>query len=892
MLKPFELDPQIIHHIIYSQAGSIGKAIIELLMNSIDAQATTVSLTMDGKGFTCIDDGAGFATREDVLRYFGRFGTPHEDGDATYGRFRLGRGQIMAHASTVWRSHDWEMTVDTRKMGYAYDLDDLPEPVHGCQITGTWYEPLPEQERLAAIQEVRDLVRYTSIEITLNDKAITRNPALEKWDKVDDFGYYRAKEEGAVAIYNQGVLVRHDPGHVWGAGGLIVSKKAIGLNVSRTEILRKTDPVWKHIAKVFAPLAASVSGNSNAQRKTEAYRERCARALLSGDPELHRIYDKEPVVTILPGKKHCSMDEFLSRHCNYHKGAAQNNSFAVVENVLDIPQAEAMAASGTAVFVHPITLSRFGLYNALDFVEAIGRIQDNLREHVTANDIPYWGLNNLSVPTLLSFDVLKKAFKSRSAIAPDNTLDKETRRAWVALKWCLEQYVAICTGGEFWYGRHTRGGIRFRLFMGDSNTAEAWTDGVAYIAIDRKQILPLKTKPMETAMKIFSLVEHEVSHQGDSLSCGHDEAFYQRFHDLSIKQAAIRQKFLYIWLKKYTSSMENAGEKPSGAAWREHLLHERMGNGRVKLGLESGLVSAEDAMLRLALEPSAQDNRVSDSERGWIDAENLRLIEAGFCPPPPAWDALVRDSEKRLAEDRDRTRASDIEDRLAGEAWDEMLAQDDASDRQWYADVLGIRPEDLPDAAFDWYQLVVEPHYGDPELKAEREALIRAAWHGSDAVGHGQLQEAKPWEAPMRRLVSRYAKLTGLPESVFDGEVLEWLDRHRDVLDMDRLIKATHQKLWERPVAEQEQFVEACVQEAMAETDAEAVQTDHWIAELVAEEAAEQANRLGADPAIPDEWRPFVEKGETRWTVEHNAAAAGFLDVLDYLKWRSEEERI
>lgn len=38
MLLPFELDPQIIQHIIYSQAGSIGKAILELLMNSVDAE--------------------------------------------------------------------------------------------------------------------------------------------------------------------------------------------------------------------------------------------------------------------------------------------------------------------------------------------------------------------------------------------------------------------------------------------------------------------------------------------------------------------------------------------------------------------------------------------------------------------------------------------------------------------------------------------------------------------------------------------------------------------------------------------------------------------------------------------------------------------------------------
>ncbi|MBU2761082.1 ATP-binding protein [Acidithiobacillus sulfurivorans] len=809
MLRPFELDPQIIHHIIYSQAGSIGKALIELLMNSIDAQATTVALTMDGKGFTCSDDGAGFATREDVLRYFGRFGTPHEEGDATYGRFRLGRGQIMAHASTIWRSHGWQMTVDTREMGYAYDLEDISEPVAGCQITGSWYEPLTEQERLAAIQEVRDLVRYTPIEIILNGKLITRNPALEKWDHVDDFGYYRAKEEGAVAIYNQGVLVRHDPGHVWGAGGLIVSKRAIGLNVSRTEILRKTDPVWKHIAKVFAPLAARASGNSNAQRKTEAYRERCARALLSGDPELHRIYDKEPVVTILPGKKHYSMNEFLRQHCNYHKGVVQNNRFAVVENERDIPQAEAMAASGMAVFVHPITLSRFGLYNALDFVEVIGRIQDNLRDHVSTNDIQYWGLSTLSVPALLSFDVLKKAFKSRIALAPDNTLDKETRRAWVALKWCLEQYAAICTGGEFWYGRRTRGGIRFRVFLGDSNTAEAWTDGSAYIAIDRKQVLPLKTKPLETAMKIFSLVEHEISHQGDSLSCGHDEAFYQRFHDLVLEQAAVRQKFLYIWLKKYTSSMENAGKRPSGVAWRERLLQERMGNGRVKNGLDSGLVAVDDAMMRLALESRNEDIRQQDSRlQDWIEAENNRLIEAGLCPLPPEWETLVRDSEKQLAEDRDRARVRDMEDRLADEHWGEMIAQDNARDRQWYAEVLGILPEELPDAAFDWYQSVVAPHYGDPELMAEREDFIRSAWHGNSY----RFQTPKPWEH-------------------------------------------TQDEEWDPWVHEQENA-------AMAK--------------------AEEAKQ------IPEDWVPHVQDGETRWTIEHNAAAAGFLEVLEYLEWRDD----
>jgi hypothetical protein len=49
MRYPFELDPQIIHHIIYSQAGSIGKAVIELIMNSVDAGAGAVIIDITRK---------------------------------------------------------------------------------------------------------------------------------------------------------------------------------------------------------------------------------------------------------------------------------------------------------------------------------------------------------------------------------------------------------------------------------------------------------------------------------------------------------------------------------------------------------------------------------------------------------------------------------------------------------------------------------------------------------------------------------------------------------------------------------------------------------------------------------------------------------------------------
>lgn len=297
MRYPFELDPQIIHHIIYSQAGSIGKAVIELIMNSVDAGAGAVIIDITPEGFSCRDDGRGFASYDDVKRYFGRFGTPHQEGDATYGRFRLGRGQIMAHARTLWRSQRWQMSVDTREMGYHYDLEELTQPIQGCIISGEWYEPLTSQERMSCLQEIRDLVRYTPVTVHLNGTIITRKPALEKWDMEDDEAWYRLREDGAVSIYNQGVLVRHDPAHIWGVGGLIVSKKPLALNVSRTEILRKTCPVWTSIAARFGRLTATFSDNQGKHRKTEARREKTARSLLSGEGDMQSLFNGEEVIT-------------------------------------------------------------------------------------------------------------------------------------------------------------------------------------------------------------------------------------------------------------------------------------------------------------------------------------------------------------------------------------------------------------------------------------------------------------------------------------------------------------------------------------------------------------------------------------------------------------------
>lgn len=97
--------------------------------------------------------------------------------------------------------------------------------------------------------------------------------------------------------------------------------------------------------------------------------------------------------------------------------------------------------------MHPVTLDRFGCYSAQEFADCIARIHDNLRQDIELNGAQYWGINALYIPQLLAFSTLREAFVERTRILTEkDALDRETRRAWTALRWCMHHYVALCTG--------------------------------------------------------------------------------------------------------------------------------------------------------------------------------------------------------------------------------------------------------------------------------------------------------------------------------------------------------------------------------------------------------------------------------------------------------------
>src|SRR5690606_15477247 len=115
--RQFSVAPSIIKHLIKSQAGSLGKAILECVQNSIDAGASRVDITLTTDTVRIVDDGHGLRSRDEVLACFEVFGFDHSEHEREFGRFGLGRGQLWAWASTHWRTHAFDLDVDVRERG-------------------------------------------------------------------------------------------------------------------------------------------------------------------------------------------------------------------------------------------------------------------------------------------------------------------------------------------------------------------------------------------------------------------------------------------------------------------------------------------------------------------------------------------------------------------------------------------------------------------------------------------------------------------------------------------------------------------------------------------------------------------------------------------------------
>jgi hypothetical protein len=515
-----ETHPAILYKFITSQAGSRGKAMMELVQNSIDAGATRVDITYTQDNFSVCDDGAGFGDEEQIHAHFGTFGTPHVDGDARFGRFRLGRGQIMAFARTVWHTPGYQMDVDVKERGLNYILRPA-EHRTGVRITGEWYEPLdgtdPYTVRFARnyeadVREMKDLMKYSDVPVYLNGEQITTDPAAQAWDKETDEAYFSFKGSGSVKVYNLGFAVTAYASYRYGSA-TVVTKKHLALNMARNSILESECPVWKAIVKTLRESMVVKIKKDKLNDDNRSY-------LLSNLRYNYATVDDVKtmlLITLVTG--------------------TTTTIGAVVETGLPIMAApkgdsigQAIHREGLAYVISEETLARAGC-------ETIGEFKKMLAEVYRRDkgDNSYEAESIACKPEADPVEVARQ-FMGDNKIVPQTTLTPSQRVALAVLQEYngqVQGHVRRAVGR--WINQRT-------IKSGESAHALAWTNGATFIAFTPQALDNAKGGIAGWTM-LAQIFAHEYLHDEDDgeYAYTHSNEFYETLNNV-LMQGATKPK--------------------------------------------------------------------------------------------------------------------------------------------------------------------------------------------------------------------------------------------------------------------------------------------------------------------------------------------------------------
>ena len=247
--REFNAHKNLLVLVMEAQAGTLAKALMEAVMNSVDAAATHVTVMLTEKTFAVRDNGRGIQTLEQLESWFDTFGTPHDPDEQVLGKYRQGRGQLFSFARNTWRTATFKMVVDIRNGAQlGYDLTEGLSAVKGTRIDGELYESLSSASLDEVGKELAELVRFAPIPVTLNGKLISRKVDELKWDIETDDAYIKTTREGDLKVYNRGFLVKGYSNYSFGTGGIVVSKRLLELNTARNDILTHKCSVWRRVS--------------------------------------------------------------------------------------------------------------------------------------------------------------------------------------------------------------------------------------------------------------------------------------------------------------------------------------------------------------------------------------------------------------------------------------------------------------------------------------------------------------------------------------------------------------------------------------------------------------------------------------------------------------------
>lgn len=520
--QKFIVDSNILYPIILKQAGTLEKAFLELIMNSIDAGATKIIIIFNGNDFIIEDNGKGFESEENIENFFKTFGKPHEEGDATYGKFRMGRGQIMAFTKNTWYSNNFKMEVDIKEfLGYDFFITD--EFIDGCKITGTLYEPLESASLIKFTQELKSLIRFSQIPVYFNDELISDEINKISWDIETDFAYIKFDNKRNLEVYNLGVKVRDYSSWSIGTGGIIVSKQQLDVNFARNDILTTKCKVWKKIDKVIEKklnerIKKSIKKDADlTQDEISVY----SKKLITGELSYWDARNVK-IFADIKGKKY-TLIQILK------------------ENIIAISSDESLIGDKVyekklAFVLDIIILENFGFKTLSTLFNSL--IQYISNSHKTINNDP----NSTDREKLMVLKDLNLAEISTRTVIDDisyfnNTINSmhtiiDNSELNIKEQLCLKVLNELENDIRYLINENCTPARKKRdIVAGVSELSYGWTDGKTYIAIDREVLKKARMGSIGFTY-LCTLIIHEYLHTTyDNKTHTHNEVFYHIYHN-------------------------------------------------------------------------------------------------------------------------------------------------------------------------------------------------------------------------------------------------------------------------------------------------------------------------------------------------------------------------
>ena len=510
----FDVHPHIIQDLVHSQNGTVATGIRELVLNAIDAKSPNVEIMIGTTEFIVEDQGRGFASKEEVMAYFKTFGAPHEKGDATYGRFRIGRGQIMSLAKVTWTSNQYSMSVDVRNDGMAFKFKGHDESQHeGCRVSGTFYEELSSYDLRCIQEELEQHIRYAPCKVTLNGQLLNADPAKERWDIQDEDVRIRWGNTDGIRIYSNGIFVKSLHRFMYGFSAVVLTQNNLVLNMARNEI-NIQDPLWIKINKYLRSHAESIAKRKGkGGRVSPELRRSMIRMFLSGEMDPSDVLD----VVIL---KNCTGRSNSLTTVFFNK----DNMPVTVSPDMNSSIAESISRQGRALVFDPETLEEFKVKTLKELFAKISEslllYQDNNRHVVTMT-------GRISHRTTAPFIELAATVLSETSLIPAKKYSPRQRAARNAL-----QHGANLMARELTkiYGKEVK---KRKVLLGKGHSL-AWTNGFDMIAFTDITLKFLDTQGRGGGMQMALILLHEYLHDSsDEDSHDHSPEFMDQYHDLT-----------------------------------------------------------------------------------------------------------------------------------------------------------------------------------------------------------------------------------------------------------------------------------------------------------------------------------------------------------------------